>query len=724
MERDAILSHGCLQFLKETMFERSDKYDFHISENSGMISIANENDKNYICNSSEGPVEFDNVQLGSSNYDGLKINKTNVSGTNIFKVNVPYNTKTMMQELESMGVAMRLVPKKMDKYEKLDLDYTDFKPQVKSKAKKIKMYAPFNKDKPSTKKKLKTGDFVLINKNKHTYNNREGTLGEQIREDTFKVEIGSGYGASTAIFHENFLTKIPKLTDTGGYSFPRYDSPYGVPGYSGYGGPPPGRTYGAVPPPWHGSSYSPKSPAYAPTSPAYAPTSPSYAPTSPSYNPTTSYQPTSPPYHPTSPAYHPTSPSYQPTSPAYHPTPSYQPTSPAYHPTSPSYQPTSPAYHPTAYQPTSPAYHPTPSYQPTSPAYHPTSPSYQPTSPGYGRTGRSSPDYSPPIENGTKVVISQPGKDYDKYTGIVLQYDHNMWEYSIQLTHGSDKIPLEQDLIRIFDKLEVSTLEEEKSEPSVFNFGSPDQTTPVIENVSGMSEEDVTRLLLSIEPVKGIKSVNISDENLSIAYIEYYDHADALSASVHFNNYTGVGSNILKTKLTSTQGTKTPPLPQTEEINLPKKMPLLEDEGGNKGGGVFDKVPELKLDNDLNLIEDKQDGGKKEEDLDDLFKNNDNEIIDNLDNSNEVALDNEIKLDNLDDNSNEVDLNNLENEVKLDNIDNEVNLDSLDNEVNLDSLDNEVNLDNLDNEVKLDNEIQLNNTDSEIKLDKSMMKLS
>ena len=35
MERDAILSHGALQFLKETMFERSDAYSFHISDKSG-----------------------------------------------------------------------------------------------------------------------------------------------------------------------------------------------------------------------------------------------------------------------------------------------------------------------------------------------------------------------------------------------------------------------------------------------------------------------------------------------------------------------------------------------------------------------------------------------------------------------------------------------------------------------------------------------------------------
>ena len=38
MERDAILAHGMSGFLKESMYERSDKYDCHISDYSGLIS--------------------------------------------------------------------------------------------------------------------------------------------------------------------------------------------------------------------------------------------------------------------------------------------------------------------------------------------------------------------------------------------------------------------------------------------------------------------------------------------------------------------------------------------------------------------------------------------------------------------------------------------------------------------------------------------------------------
>ena len=55
MERDAILSHGALQFLKETMYERSDAYSFYISDKSGLMSVANEMENKYICQSTDGP---------------------------------------------------------------------------------------------------------------------------------------------------------------------------------------------------------------------------------------------------------------------------------------------------------------------------------------------------------------------------------------------------------------------------------------------------------------------------------------------------------------------------------------------------------------------------------------------------------------------------------------------------------------------------------------------
>merc|ERR1711871_1276996 len=42
MERDALLSHGASLFLKESMMERSDKYEIYVSDKSGLFSIVNE----------------------------------------------------------------------------------------------------------------------------------------------------------------------------------------------------------------------------------------------------------------------------------------------------------------------------------------------------------------------------------------------------------------------------------------------------------------------------------------------------------------------------------------------------------------------------------------------------------------------------------------------------------------------------------------------------------
>ena len=62
MERDAILSHGALHFLKETMMERSDKHEVYVSENSGLTGVVNHTHR-YICPSTDGPIKFDGEYL-------------------------------------------------------------------------------------------------------------------------------------------------------------------------------------------------------------------------------------------------------------------------------------------------------------------------------------------------------------------------------------------------------------------------------------------------------------------------------------------------------------------------------------------------------------------------------------------------------------------------------------------------------------------------------------
>ncbi len=71
MERDSILAHGLSDFLRESMMERSDKYEVNIDRKSGLIS--------------KGQTVDDD------------------------KVKMPYAMKMLLQEIQSMSIAPRLI---------------------------------------------------------------------------------------------------------------------------------------------------------------------------------------------------------------------------------------------------------------------------------------------------------------------------------------------------------------------------------------------------------------------------------------------------------------------------------------------------------------------------------------------------------------------------------------------------------------------------------------
>ena len=83
MERDAMLSHGTVQFLKERLFDVSDKYFVSICKDTGMIAAVNKEKGIY-------------RSLYSNN------------NTDFVRVQIPYATKLFAQELMSMGIVMKL----------------------------------------------------------------------------------------------------------------------------------------------------------------------------------------------------------------------------------------------------------------------------------------------------------------------------------------------------------------------------------------------------------------------------------------------------------------------------------------------------------------------------------------------------------------------------------------------------------------------------------------
>jgi len=78
-----MLSHGTVQFLKERLFDVSDKYFVSICKDTGMIASVNKEKGIY-------------RSLYSNN------------NTDFVRVQIPYATKLLMQELYTMGIVMKL----------------------------------------------------------------------------------------------------------------------------------------------------------------------------------------------------------------------------------------------------------------------------------------------------------------------------------------------------------------------------------------------------------------------------------------------------------------------------------------------------------------------------------------------------------------------------------------------------------------------------------------
>ena len=103
MERDAILSHGISSFMKESYMERSDKYKFYISKKTGLISAVNP-DKGIFRDISNDETE----QFLDDNGNLIKraIEETK---SEFVCIEAPYSFKLFLQEVESMGIAPRLI---------------------------------------------------------------------------------------------------------------------------------------------------------------------------------------------------------------------------------------------------------------------------------------------------------------------------------------------------------------------------------------------------------------------------------------------------------------------------------------------------------------------------------------------------------------------------------------------------------------------------------------
>jgi DNA-directed RNA polymerase II subunit RPB2 len=84
MERDCVAAHGIAEFTKERLMECSDAFPCHICRECGLIAITNPKSGIWNCR-------------GCGNT------------TNFSPVNIPYASKLLMQELETMCISSRML---------------------------------------------------------------------------------------------------------------------------------------------------------------------------------------------------------------------------------------------------------------------------------------------------------------------------------------------------------------------------------------------------------------------------------------------------------------------------------------------------------------------------------------------------------------------------------------------------------------------------------------
>ena len=201
MERDAIIAHGAMQFLKESHMERSDKYSINVSENTGQLAIANESKNRFICPTLDGPLNFKNEELEDP--DLLELNALNSKETDIFCSEIPYNMKMMIQECEAMGMGVRLIPKPQGQVTDLVIKKpTRLVPTISSRGKTdVTVVKPLS---AKTKDKFTIGGVVKVNKPGHKYDMVYCTIKRSMARKQYELIVSNDLRNSKLIIDDVF----------------------------------------------------------------------------------------------------------------------------------------------------------------------------------------------------------------------------------------------------------------------------------------------------------------------------------------------------------------------------------------------------------------------------------------------------------------------------------------------------------------------------------------
>jgi len=84
MEKDAVIAHGLSEFTKERLMECSDAFSCYSCKDCGLLAIANPDQNIWACRGCNNSISFAKIQI-------------------------PYASKLLLQELETMNIASRMI---------------------------------------------------------------------------------------------------------------------------------------------------------------------------------------------------------------------------------------------------------------------------------------------------------------------------------------------------------------------------------------------------------------------------------------------------------------------------------------------------------------------------------------------------------------------------------------------------------------------------------------
>ncbi len=107
LERDTVVTHGAIGFLRETLMKRSDGVEMPICTGCGTVPIYNKKLNVAVCPMCQGPIKY--AGNSSDTLEMIPPNKKQIAP--IIQVEMPYCMKVLEQEMATYGnMSMRFVP--------------------------------------------------------------------------------------------------------------------------------------------------------------------------------------------------------------------------------------------------------------------------------------------------------------------------------------------------------------------------------------------------------------------------------------------------------------------------------------------------------------------------------------------------------------------------------------------------------------------------------------